>query len=109
VSDNLRAKYDELVRASDTAKQKELEARAQHAAILARKQDVQAELKALGIDDPTQLDVIITNEEQAIAAELLRIAQQLKDIDSGNIEPPPQKPNPSKVVDLDELLSTGSQ
>lgn len=110
---DIRERYEQVVRRVDAARQKQLEARANHSSLMNRMDELSKEAAALGVADISQLDSNIQSLESEIGEELAKIEQDLLAVESGNV--PQQKlsgtiqPKQNQVLDIESLLDEGGQ
>lgn len=110
---DIRERYEAVVQKVDTARQKQIEAKATHQALLNRQEELAKEAAALGVADLSKLDDTISALEDEIATELGKIEDDLVCIEAGQTPKPPTasviQAKPSEMIDIDDLLLEGGQ
>jgi phosphosulfolactate synthase (CoM biosynthesis protein A) len=106
MSEDLRAKYDSLVRKKDQLRQEADEAKTQLRISQARVEEVAAEAKTLGFDTIEALNEAVVREEAAILADLVNLEKVLNQ----EVVPVVQIAQPTtttKITSLDDVLNLG--
>ena len=108
-NEDLRERYEQLVKLRDSRRQEVLEAKAHLAAADARLKEVAAEAEAYGATTLEELETLIASEEKLLFEQIQALENALKDEKAPMPQPAIKLAETSKVVtDLDDLLSLGS-
>lgn len=111
---DIRERYEAVVQKVDAARQAQLQAKANHQALLNRQEELAKEAATLGVADLSKLDEEIVALENEIAAELTKIEDDLVALEAGQfpkpiIAPVVQAKSVPEMVDIDDLLGEGGQ
>lgn len=108
-ADELRQKYEDLVRRKDAKRRDVEEARTQVRIGESKLQEVTAEAKLLGFETLEVLEQAIQQQKSAIEAEITALDLALQQENIPTQQPEPRKPATEiKEIKLDDLLSVGS-